>query len=183
MSKDKLTAKQEKACQEYIKTGNKSEAYRRAYGCEKWKSESINRKAHEFFEKVKIVSRVEELQAPALEEAKVTNERLIEELAKIAFFDVRKLYGKDGNLLKPHELEEEIATAIKSFKAKQHGKDGEITTDLEYTINDKMKAIELLMRARQMFNDQSTHNHNFGGLETIDDDTLTSMLAEVGHEH
>jgi len=54
----KLTPKQEKACQKYIEFGDKSPAYRLAYDCTRMKPESINRKAHELFEKVNIRSRV-----------------------------------------------------------------------------------------------------------------------------
>ena len=54
----KLTPKQEKFCQAYIKTGNKSEAYRLAYSTSNMKSETINRKAVELFENGKISARV-----------------------------------------------------------------------------------------------------------------------------
>lgn len=59
----KLTPKQEKFCQEYIKTGNASEAYRLSYDTSKMKPESVNRLAKALFDNVKIRSRIEELQA------------------------------------------------------------------------------------------------------------------------
>ena len=52
-----LTPKQEKFCQQYVKTGNKSEAYRSS----RMKPETINRKAVELFENGNISARVEEL--------------------------------------------------------------------------------------------------------------------------
>lgn len=42
-----LTLKQEKFCNYYLECGNASEAYRRAYSCDKMKSEIINIKACE----------------------------------------------------------------------------------------------------------------------------------------
>lgn len=56
-----LTPKQEKFCQEYIKTGNKSEAYRLSYSTGRMKSETINRKAVELFENGNISARVDKL--------------------------------------------------------------------------------------------------------------------------
>ena len=41
----KLTPKQEAFCHEYIKTGNASEAYRRAYNTKKMKSRTITERA------------------------------------------------------------------------------------------------------------------------------------------
>jgi len=58
----KLTIKQENFCNEYIKTGNKSEAYRFAYNAENMKPETINRKAVELFEHGNIRAMVEQLQ-------------------------------------------------------------------------------------------------------------------------
>jgi len=57
-----LTVKQEKFCIEYIKTGNKSEAYRQAYNTENMASDTINRKAFELSENGKIKARIEQLQ-------------------------------------------------------------------------------------------------------------------------
>lgn len=46
-----LTQKQKKFCQEYIKCGDKTEAYRRAYHTKNMKPKTISRKALELFEK------------------------------------------------------------------------------------------------------------------------------------
>jgi len=57
-----LTIKQEKFCNEYVKTCNKSEAYRTAYNVENMKPVTINRKAVELFDNGNITARVEQLQ-------------------------------------------------------------------------------------------------------------------------
>lgn len=67
-----LTPKQEAFCLAYLETGNASEAYRRAYDAENMKPESINRKAKDVIDNVKIAARIAELRAPAVEEAKVS---------------------------------------------------------------------------------------------------------------
>ena len=58
---NKLTPKQETFCQEFIKCGNASEAYKRAYDCENMKSETINVKACELLKNGNITVRVKEL--------------------------------------------------------------------------------------------------------------------------
>lgn len=57
-----LTSKQEKFCIEYVRTGNKSEAYRLAYDAEGMSSETINVKACELYSNGKVSVRVKELE-------------------------------------------------------------------------------------------------------------------------
>ena len=78
----KITAKQEKACQAYIETGCKSTAYRAAYNVAKMKPNTINRKAFELFEAEIVTARVEELQAEHRAAHGVTIERLTEDLER-----------------------------------------------------------------------------------------------------
>ena len=57
----KLTQKQEGFCQDYILTGNASEAYRRNYNASNCSDTTINRKAKELIDNGKIAARIEEL--------------------------------------------------------------------------------------------------------------------------
>lgn len=56
-----LTPKQEKFCQEYIKCGNQSMAYRIAYNTDNMKPETINTKAYELMQNGNITDRISEL--------------------------------------------------------------------------------------------------------------------------
>ena len=87
----KLTAKQEKFCIEYVKTGNASEAYRLAYDAGGMKPASINRKAKELMDNGKIAAMLVTLRAPAIKEAQVT---LIDHLSDLK--DLRAKAEKDG---------------------------------------------------------------------------------------
>jgi len=75
-----LTMKQNKAAMKYVECGDKSEAYRYAYNTENMKPASVNRKAKDLFDNVKIRARVEELQLKHRERHNVTVDRLTEEL-------------------------------------------------------------------------------------------------------
>lgn len=67
-----LTPKQEAFCLAYDETGNASEAYRRSYNASRMKPESVNRKAKELTDNVKIAARLGELRAGHVERHNVT---------------------------------------------------------------------------------------------------------------
>ena len=68
----KLTPKQEKFCNEYIKGGSASDAYRAAYDCARMKPETINRSACSLLKNHKITTRLHKILDAAAEAAKVT---------------------------------------------------------------------------------------------------------------
>ena len=78
-----LTLKQENFCREYIKCGNASEAYRKAYNCQNMKPESINRKASELLDNVKITARVQELDKEKKNEAIADAQEIQETLTRL----------------------------------------------------------------------------------------------------
>lgn len=71
---NKLTIKQENFCLEYVKSGNASEAYKKAYSAGKMKAASINRLAKQLIDNIKITSRIKELREPVIEKAQITLE-------------------------------------------------------------------------------------------------------------
>ena len=88
MDKIKLTPKQEAFCYGYIETGNASEAYRQAYNTEKMKPESVNSKAYQLLQQVKITARLDELWAEHKKRHEITVDTLVSELEearKLAF--------------------------------------------------------------------------------------------------
>lgn len=81
MATDKaLTPKQEAFCIAYLKTGNASEAYRQAYDAGGMTAASVNRKAKEVLDNVKITARLAELRKPAADKAKITLESHLDDL-------------------------------------------------------------------------------------------------------
>lgn len=80
----KLTPKQEKYCQEYIKTGSKSEAYRLAYNAENMKPESINVKAVQTYNQDKIRLRIEKLQEETEKRNDITVDWVVQRLKTVA---------------------------------------------------------------------------------------------------
>ena len=71
---NKLTIKQENFCLEYVKCGNASEAYKKAYSVGKLKASTINREAKSLLDNHKITTRIKELREPVIEKAQITLE-------------------------------------------------------------------------------------------------------------
>jgi phage terminase small subunit len=75
-----LTPKQENFCQQFISTGNASEAYRQSYDCWKMKNTTINRAAHGLAKNSKISARIGELQEEGRKRHDITVGSLTEQL-------------------------------------------------------------------------------------------------------
>lgn len=73
----KLTIKQEKFALVWFETGNATEAYRQAYDISNMKPESINRKAKDLTDNVKIKARVDELMSKIAEKAGLSQEYVL----------------------------------------------------------------------------------------------------------
>ena len=79
----------------------------------------------------------------------ITAERVVAELAKKAFSDVRKLFDKDGELIPISELDDDTANTVASFKVKRLGNSPvEIVEVKQY---DSLKALELIGKHLGMF--------------------------------
>lgn len=95
MTKEKprarLTAKQERFCLAYLKTGNASEAYRQAYSASRMKPETVSRNAKALLDNNKIATRLEELNQSAVTDAVMSRQEALERLSQFARTDLTDL--------------------------------------------------------------------------------------------
>jgi len=153
-----LTPKQEQFCLEYLKDGNASRAYRTAYNVTTTKDTTINVQALKILKNPKVATRINELGEKHAKKNDVTAERIIKELAGIAFFDVQNLYNDNGTLKQITELSSEVTRAIHSTKQRleKQGPDREDWAEIkEIRTHDKLKALELLGKTLAMFTDKN----------------------------
>lgn len=153
---DKLTQKQEIFCQEYIKDFNATRATIEA-GYSKKTAKEIGSKN---LTKVNIATRLQELMKDRQERTEITQDMVVKELAKIAFFDIGNVF--DGYALKEiDQLPEEVRRAISSIKVREEkGDAGQSIAEIkEFRANDKLKAIELLGKHLGMFVDKQEITH------------------------
>ena len=66
----------------------------------------------------RVAARIEELKAKALKRNDITVDRLLEEWRRLAFFDLRKAFDAEGNMLAVHNLPDEIGAALTEFNDK-----------------------------------------------------------------
>lgn len=121
MSRADLTPKQAAFVREYVKCGNASEAYRRAYDAGKMKPDVINVKAAELLKHGGVAVRLKEFQDKANEKAGV---RLVDHLERMA--DLAKAAEQQGQFSAAIRAEELRAKAsgLYTEKVEHLGKDG-----------------------------------------------------------
>jgi len=104
----KLTPKQERFAQEYLATGNASEAYRRAYNAEKMKPAVVKVKACELLKNGNVAVTVEDLREASTTELVATVIKRKEFLTRIINGEEMDV-GMHGQKIKP-----KLATRIKA---------------------------------------------------------------------
>lgn len=96
-----------------------------------------------------IVSRIAELMNKAADRAELSAARVLEELRRLSFTDIRTLFDDNGNLKPITSLTEEQAACIGGFeviKKNAEAGDGFIDTVHKVKVIDKTKALEMLAK-------------------------------------
>jgi len=169
-----LTEKQKRFCEEYLIDLNATQAAIRA-GYSEDSAYSIgweNLKKPDIQEYLK--ARQKELQ----EATGITQKRVLEEYAKVAFLDIRKFYTVDGVLKSIHDLDDNAAGAlagVEVYEEKTGEEDVEaIGTTKKIKTYDKVKALDSLARHLGMFTDKMDVNLsgqiNWNEVKTYDPD-------------
>jgi phage terminase small subunit len=118
----KLTAKQERFCEEYLIDLNATQAAIRAG----YSKNTANEIAAQNLAKLSIqqyLSKKKEILANKLQ---ITQEMVLEGYRKLAFYDARKFYDSEGNLISIPDLDDETAFALTGFEVmEEKGGDGQ----------------------------------------------------------
>ena len=142
-----MTNAQKRFCDEYLIDFNATRAYKAAYkSCRKDETANVN--GSKLLRNTKVKEYIAEKQQEMQERNKITQDTIIQELAKIALFNIKDIYNEDGTLKKVTELDDDTAKAISGVKILQ--KAGAMKIILSKT-NDKTKALELLGKHLGMF--------------------------------
>lgn len=162
-----MTNAQKRFCDEYLIDFNASRAYKAAYkSCKSDLTARTN--ASKLLTKTNIQEYISEKQKEIEERTEITQKKIIQELAKIALFNIKDIYNENGTLKKITELDDDTAKAISGVKILQkagamkisinpEGKDEEVPIEhipeqtVEFKTNDKVKALELLGKHLGMF--------------------------------
>lgn len=140
-----FTDKQERFCQEYVKSGNKTEAFLLAGYAGERGSQAVKVNACKLSKNPGVIARIEEIRREAragAEEDDITIERIIREYAQIAFFDIKELFDDSGEQIDIRSLPSKITRAVQSIES--FG--GKKTVKM----HDKLKALDALSRLLEL---------------------------------
>jgi phage terminase small subunit len=165
---EELTDKQKAFCEEYLIDFNGTQAAIRAG----YSKKTANEIASENLAKPYISAYIKFLQEQRSKRTEVTQDRVLLEIARLAFNDPRRAFDGDGNLLPVKQWPDDVAAAISSIKVTEmKSGDDEVVTQLkEVKFWDKGKQIELAAKHLGMFTDKLQIS---GGL------TLEELLSDA----
>lgn len=125
MSRNKdLSIKQELFCNYYLECGNASEAYRRAYSCKGWTDKSVWESASKLLNNPKVTPRIKELQEEMKSQSDISKDKILKELACIAFTDIRDFLTLESGAISfkdSKDWTEEMAHAVEGVKTTKEG--------------------------------------------------------------
>lgn len=168
-----MTDAQKRFADEYLIDLNATRAYKVAYArCKK--DETARANSSRLLTNANIQNYISEKQKEIEKRTEVTQDKVIKELAKIAFLDIRKLYSENGQLKNIADIDDETVGAISSLETLEeydgYGSDREKIGDTQKVkLLDKTKALELLGKHLGMFNDVNVNMKNAIQVELVDD--------------
>lgn len=150
-----MTQKQKRFIEEYLIDLNATQAAIRAG----YSPDTAQQTGSENLSKPVIRAQIDRAMAERSKRTGVNAERVVQELAKIAFVNAAEVIDPKTATVKEDALPEDTA-AIQSVKVKTFGEDG---LEREIKMADKLKALDLLGKHLGMFKDRIELS---GGLDT-----------------
>lgn len=164
-----LTPKQERFIDEYLVDLNATQAATRAG----YSAKTANEQGARLLANVSVRSALSEAMKARQTRTHITQDRVLEELSRIAFFDIRRLYTPSGALKPMHELDDVAAAVLAGVDvvemqggARIDG-DGSLSHVPMFTkkakVFDKGTALTLAMRHLGMLQDKTEITGANGG--------------------
>lgn len=167
MEKDEseLTAKQRRFADEYLIDLNATAAYKRAGYAAEGNSAEVN--ASRLLSNAKVAEYIQAAMDERSQETKIDANKVLSEIGKLAFADIRKVFDSEGRLLPIHQLPDEIAASISSIEVVTSRVPGGEPADVEHTSKikfwDKRGSLELLGKHLKLFTDKTELTGKDGG--------------------
>ncbi len=170
-----MTKKQKRFVEEYLIDLNATQAAIRA-GYKAGNAQRASEIGSELLQKTPVADAISKAMAERSRRTGVSADRVIQELAKLAFVNASEVINTEDATLKRNAAPEDTA-AIQSVKVKTFGEDG---IEREIKMADKIRALELLGKHLGMFRDKVELS---GGLDLEKsklDDLIRQMRGEDG---
>lgn len=173
----KLTSKQERFCHFYGHHENAALAARQAG----YSAKTSSVKGSQLLAMPKIRKICDELIQKRMEKLEITGEKILAELAKIAFTDATAIVGVSDGMMSVEDfdaLTPEQRACIASVKRTSEG--------VEIKLYDKLSALEKLGKNQKLFTDVHEQKHTFskmGDIKLLDEQGNTVPLEfDIGKE-
>lgn len=144
-----MTEKQKRFADEYLIDLNATRAYRAAYPAVK-RDEAAAVNASKMLRNTKVVDYISERMEERQKRTEITQDRVLQELAAIAFVDVTEIVSIKQNTVFIKNTDALTDAQKKAIAGIKTAKDGSV----EVKMNDKRAALELLGRHLGMWNDK-----------------------------
>lgn len=146
-----LSAKQARFVEEYLVDLNATEAAKRAG----YSPGSAHVQGHRLLSDDKIQAELKRRQQARQERTEITQDRVLQGLAAVAFGDMRKLFDENGELIQIADLPDDAAAMLAGADIVTVEKgEGAVEHVAKIRTNDRMRAFEMLGRHLGMFNDK-----------------------------
>lgn len=154
-NKNGLTDTEQIFADHYVLYRNATKAYQAAYPNAAY--QTCHSAGHGYYRQEHIYDYVQTRFKEAQERLSVTHERVINELAAMAFFNPADLFNVDGSLIPFHLLPAELSTSIASFECDVYQDEtGKIAQgNVKYKFTDKLKALITLARYLNLFEQEN----------------------------
>jgi len=121
-----LTGKQKLFADRYILVQNATSVYKEVYKVKSDNTAAVN--GLKLLRNTKVKQYINERQEKLSSKLQITQEMVLEGYRKLAFYDARNFYGKEGNILHIPDLDDETAFALTGF---------EVTEESDYVDGSK----------------------------------------------
>ena len=159
-----VTPKQARFVDEYLIDLNATQAAIRAGYSEK----TSRQIGEQNLTKLVIKEAIAERMKAREQRTEITQDRVLKELARLAFLDIRKAFDESGNLKHIKDLDDETAAAIAGMEVSEINKGDEQIGNLKkIKLSDKKGALELIGRHLRMWNDKLDLNANINVADSI----------------
>jgi phage terminase small subunit len=178
---DKLSIKEEKFCAEYVVDENGT----RAAIAAGYAPNSAAVAASRLLKKANIQAQIAKLRDKSLAKLEISRERVLAEIAKIAFLDPRKFFNSDGSVKQPGEIDDDTAASLAGLEVCElfegAGEQKHAYGLLKkIRIADKRSALELLGKHLKLFTDKVELSGKDGG--PIETQSVPVDLASLTDE-
>ena len=171
----RLTDRQQRIVSEYLIDLNATQAAIRAG----YSKKTADRIGPELLGKTCVSEAIQAAKDARSKRTEITQDRVLEEYARIAFFDPRKMFDADGNPLNISELDDDTAAAVAGLEViKEFDSDTGVTSyTKKYKIANKLGALDSVAKHLGML------NGTFGApKDEENEDALSQSLKEMAKE-